>query len=131
MVKVPTVSIDKTDGCMIYLSKDSLNTQIVTAKSSEMNILIPDDTGDFVSCITNKLIFTARCYASAVYMPCSCVCPSICSSQADVGSQWLNAGSRKQWHMNSQRSLLSRCERFWQNLHRITNNVGTHCRLVG
>jgi len=51
MVKVPTVSIDKTDGCMVYLSKDSLNTQIVTAKSSEMNILIPDGTGDFVSCI--------------------------------------------------------------------------------
>lgn len=47
MVKVPTVSIDKTDGCMVYLSQDSLNTQIVTAKSSEMNILIPDGSGDF------------------------------------------------------------------------------------
>lgn len=47
MVKVPTVSIDKTDGCMVYLSKDSLSTQLVTAKSSEMNILIPDDTGEF------------------------------------------------------------------------------------
>jgi len=52
MVKVPTVSIDKTDGCMIYLSKDSLNTQIVTAKSSEMNILVPDGSGDFVSCVS-------------------------------------------------------------------------------
>jgi len=48
-VKVPTVSIDKTDGCMVYLSKDSLSTQLVTAKSSEMNILVPDDTGEFVS----------------------------------------------------------------------------------
>lgn len=47
MVKVPTVSIDKTDGCMVYLSKDSLSTQLVTAKSSEMNILVPDDTGEF------------------------------------------------------------------------------------
>jgi len=59
MVKVPTVSIDKTDGCMVYLSKDSLNTQIVTAKSSEMNILIPDGTGEFVSCICvlkNRLV---------------------------------------------------------------------------
>jgi len=58
MVKVPTVSIDKTDGCMVYLSQDSLNTQIVTAKSSEMNILIPDGSGDFVSRICtfkNKL----------------------------------------------------------------------------
>jgi len=49
MIKVPTVSIDKTDGCMVYLSKDSLNTQLVTAKSSEMNILIPDASGEFVS----------------------------------------------------------------------------------
>jgi adenylyl cyclase-associated protein len=45
--KVPTVSIDKTDGCMIYLSKDSLHTQIVTAKSSEMNVLVPDASGEF------------------------------------------------------------------------------------
>ena len=50
MVKVPTISIDKTDGCMVYLSKDSLSTQLVTAKSSEMNILVPDDSGEFVSC---------------------------------------------------------------------------------
>lgn len=45
--KVPTISIDKTDGCMVYLSKESLNSQIVSAKSSEMNILIPDASGDF------------------------------------------------------------------------------------
>lgn len=46
---MPTVSIDKTDGCMIYLSKDSLNCEIITSKSSEMNILVPKDDGDFVS----------------------------------------------------------------------------------
>lgn len=45
--RVPTVSVDKTDGCMIYLSKESLTTQIVTAKSSEMNVLIPDDSGEY------------------------------------------------------------------------------------
>lgn len=45
--KVPTISIDKTDGCMIYLSKDSLDTVIVTAKSSEMNVLVPVGDGDF------------------------------------------------------------------------------------
>lgn len=38
---VPTVSIDKTDGAQIYLSKESMNAQIVTAKSSEMNVLLP------------------------------------------------------------------------------------------
>jgi adenylyl cyclase-associated protein len=37
----PTVSVDKTDGFQLYLSAESLATQIVTAKSSEMNILIP------------------------------------------------------------------------------------------
>lgn len=45
--QVPTVSIDKTDGCMIYLSKQSLHTQVVSAKSSEMNVLIPDNSGEF------------------------------------------------------------------------------------
>lgn len=39
---VPTMSINKTEGCQVYLSKDSLNCDIVSAKSSEMNILIPD-----------------------------------------------------------------------------------------
>ncbi|KAL5493171.1 hypothetical protein EMCRGX_G014309 [Ephydatia muelleri] len=45
----PTVSIDKTDGCQVYLSKASLNAEIVTAKSSEMNICVPSTTtaGDF------------------------------------------------------------------------------------
>ncbi|XP_064597036.1 adenylyl cyclase-associated protein 1-like isoform X2 [Liolophura sinensis] len=47
MGKAPTVSIDKTDGCMVYLSKDSVEANIVTAKSSEMNILLPGADGDF------------------------------------------------------------------------------------
>lgn len=45
--KCPTVSIDKTDGCQVYLSKDSLNCVIVSAKSSEMNILIPEKNGEY------------------------------------------------------------------------------------
>ncbi len=45
---MPTISVDKTDGCQMFLSKDSLAVEIVTAKSSEMNVMIP--TGeDFVS----------------------------------------------------------------------------------
>lgn len=39
--KVPTISIDKTDGCQIYLSNDSLDVEIINSKSSEMNILLP------------------------------------------------------------------------------------------
>ncbi|XP_048356576.1 adenylyl cyclase-associated protein 1 [Sphaerodactylus townsendi] len=45
--KVPTISINKTDGCHVYLSKNSLACEIVSAKSSEMNVLIPTDSGDF------------------------------------------------------------------------------------
>nr|CAB3227554.1 adenylyl cyclase-associated protein 1-like [Phallusia mammillata] len=46
---MPNVSIDKTDGCLVYLSKECLDCQIVSAKSSEMNVARPkgDDSGDF------------------------------------------------------------------------------------
>ena len=52
--KVPTISIDKTDGCQMYLSKDSIATEIISAKSSEMNVLIPNGD-DFVSINNNCL----------------------------------------------------------------------------
>ncbi|XP_046362437.2 adenylyl cyclase-associated protein 1-like [Haliotis rufescens] len=45
--KMPTVIIDKTDGCMMYLSKDSIQAEIVTAKSSELNILVPQADGEY------------------------------------------------------------------------------------
>ncbi|XP_031442063.1 adenylyl cyclase-associated protein 2 isoform X2 [Clupea harengus] len=49
MGKVPTMSINKTEGCQVYLSKEALDCEIVSAKSSEMNILIPqgDDYKEF------------------------------------------------------------------------------------
>ncbi|XP_030645231.1 adenylyl cyclase-associated protein 2 [Chanos chanos] len=49
MGRVPTISINKTEGCHVYLSQDSLDCEIVSAKSSEMNILIPqgDDYREF------------------------------------------------------------------------------------
>ncbi|XP_017294557.1 adenylyl cyclase-associated protein 1 [Kryptolebias marmoratus] len=45
--KIPTISINKTDGCHVYLSKDSLSCEIISAKSSEMNILVPNKDGEF------------------------------------------------------------------------------------
>ncbi|XP_070702790.1 adenylyl cyclase-associated protein 2 [Pempheris klunzingeri] len=45
--KVPTISINKTEGCQVYLSKDSLNCDIVSATSSEMNIMIPQGDDDY------------------------------------------------------------------------------------
>lgn len=56
MGKVPTISINKTEGCHIYLSEESLDCEIVSAKSSEMNILIPQD-GDYVSEIFFEISF--------------------------------------------------------------------------
>lgn len=46
---VPTISINKTEGCQVYLSKDSIHCDIVSAKSSAMNILVPVGDDDFVS----------------------------------------------------------------------------------
>lgn len=40
---VPTISVDKTDGCQMFLSKESLGVDIITAKSSEMNVMIPTE----------------------------------------------------------------------------------------
>ncbi|KAJ8335108.1 hypothetical protein SKAU_G00407470 [Synaphobranchus kaupii] len=49
MGTVPTISINKTDGCHVYLSQDALTCEIISAKSSEMNILLPqgDDYREF------------------------------------------------------------------------------------
>ncbi|KAI1902523.1 hypothetical protein AGOR_G00045630 [Albula goreensis] len=49
MGTVPTISINKTDGCHVYLSQEALHCEIISAKSSEMNILLPqgDDYREF------------------------------------------------------------------------------------
>lgn len=39
---IPSISIDKTSGCHVYLSKDSINTQIITSKCDECNVLIQE-----------------------------------------------------------------------------------------
>lgn len=52
---MPTISINKTDGCHVYLSKKSLDCEIVSAKSSEMNVLVPTDSGDFVSLFSSHV----------------------------------------------------------------------------
>lgn len=44
---MPTINIDKTDGCQVYLNEESKDVDIITAKSSEMNILVPVGDGDY------------------------------------------------------------------------------------
>ena len=49
---VPTVNVDKTDGCQLYISKESQGVEIVHAKTSAFNIHVPSsedaEEGDFV-----------------------------------------------------------------------------------
>ncbi|KAL9691825.1 hypothetical protein QQ045_012252 [Rhodiola kirilowii] len=42
----PTISVDNTSGCQLYLSKESMGTSITTAKSSEINVLVPASESD-------------------------------------------------------------------------------------
>ncbi|GKB72442.1 cyclase-associated protein 1-like protein [Tanacetum coccineum] len=42
----PTISIDNTSGCQLYLSKDSLESSITTAKASEVNVMVPAEDPD-------------------------------------------------------------------------------------
>ncbi|CAF0938080.1 unnamed protein product [Adineta ricciae] len=45
--QVPTIQIEKTDGCHVYLSPTSLDTEFITSKSSEMSINIPTSDGEY------------------------------------------------------------------------------------
>ncbi|ETK94608.1 hypothetical protein L915_02381 [Phytophthora nicotianae] len=42
---VPSVAIDKTDGCLVYISWEGREVQFVTSKSSEMNVAFPQGAG--------------------------------------------------------------------------------------
>jgi adenylyl cyclase-associated protein len=43
--RVPSVAIDKTDGCLVYISWEGRDVQFVTSKSSEMNVAFPSGPG--------------------------------------------------------------------------------------
>lgn len=70
---VPTISIDNTSGCQLYLRKESLEASITTAKSSEINALVPDanSDGDWVS--TQLTCSSGVCLVSR--MRCSIIYP--------------------------------------------------------
>ncbi|GAA93473.1 uncharacterized protein L969DRAFT_93445 [Mixia osmundae IAM 14324] len=44
--RVPTILIDATDVGQIYLSKESLDVEIITAKTSSINVSLPDASGE-------------------------------------------------------------------------------------
>ena len=63
---VPSVAIDKTDGILTYLSKETLDiTQFITSKSSDMQISFPNAVGDsaeikFLSFVGLHFLFSDR-----------------------------------------------------------------------
>ncbi|KAL4555645.1 hypothetical protein LXL04_038270 [Taraxacum kok-saghyz] len=42
----PTISIDNTSGCQLYLSRHSLDASITTAKATEVNVMVPSTDPD-------------------------------------------------------------------------------------
>ena len=46
--KCPAVAIDKTDGIVVNLSLNAMDTEIVASKSSEMNVQWPGADGELV-----------------------------------------------------------------------------------
>merc|ERR1712118_272738 len=45
----PSIAIDKTDGILTYLSKETLSlTSFLTSKSSDMQVSFPNEQGDMV-----------------------------------------------------------------------------------
>lgn len=47
MNHVPMIVIDQCDGGSIYLSKSSLSSEVVTSKSTSLNINVPNEEGDY------------------------------------------------------------------------------------
>ncbi|KAJ1518448.1 F-actin-capping protein subunit beta [Coelomomyces lativittatus] len=46
---VPTICIDKSDGVQVYLFKDALSSEIYTAKSTEVNVIMPSEKDELDS----------------------------------------------------------------------------------
>lgn len=49
---LPTILLDQVDSATVYLSKDSLSTEIFTSKCSSINVNLPpeDEDGDYKEC---------------------------------------------------------------------------------
>jgi adenylyl cyclase-associated protein len=49
---LPTVLLDQVDGATVYLSKDSLDAEVMTSKCSAVNVYLPpnEEDGDYREC---------------------------------------------------------------------------------
>ena len=56
---LPTVLLDQVDGATIYLSKESVNTEVFTSKCTSINISIPaGEDDDYIECPLPEQIVT-------------------------------------------------------------------------
>jgi adenylyl cyclase-associated protein len=58
---VPTILVDSTDGGQIYLGRQSLETEIITAKCSGLNVSLPvegEEEGVFTECAVPEQLKT-------------------------------------------------------------------------
>ena len=65
MKNVPIVNVDKTDGFQIFLPREAVGvTEFITAKSSEMNIVIPGatDDDDIVCSRVSACVLSLMCF---------------------------------------------------------------------
>ncbi|CDW55644.1 adenylyl cyclase associated protein 1 [Trichuris trichiura] len=62
---LPTITIQKTDGCLLYLSRSALDCEVVSSRSSEMNVLIPKEDGEYVRMFEFEKIYIKRTRAAA------------------------------------------------------------------
>ena len=68
MGSAPTISVEKTDGCQMFLSNDSLGVNIISSKSSEMNVMIPS-SDEFVEVAVPEQFRTTVSGTSLVTAP--------------------------------------------------------------
>ena len=82
-----------------------------------------------------NIVFTARCYASAVLAmglcPSVSVCVCVCLSQAGVLLKRQNVGSHKQHHTIPPGTLVFWCQRSPRNSTGVTPYGGAKCRWGG
>ena len=75
-----------------------------------------------------SVIFTARCYASAVLAMGLCLCASVRLSQVGVLLKRQNVGSHKQYHTIPPGTLVFLCQRSPRNSTGVTPYEGVECR---
>lgn len=84
--KVPTVTIDGTDGGQLYLGRESLDVEIVTAKSSSVNISLPVEGEE-------EGIFAEKPVPEQLKTVIRCICPrSDGEGSTDARAQRREAG---------------------------------------